>query len=96
MGSATEFWTLNSVEWHSAGVVSSLSATLEIGDLPPQYYLSALACAGILRRAETRGKELPPLLKKALIATVYKQQSEPFAPIPTPDLIAGKTLTQED
>jgi hypothetical protein len=84
------------VEWHSDAVVSLLSDTLEIGDLPPQYYLSDIACAGILRRAETRGKELPPLLKKALIATVYKQQLEPSAPIPTPDLIAGKTRIQED
>ena len=72
MGSPTECLTLNSVEWHSAGVVSLLSDTLEIGDLPPQYYLSAVACAGILRRAETRGKELPKVLYQALL-TASKQ-----------------------
>ena len=31
-----------------------------------KYYLSPKACLGILRRASERGKELPPLLKKAL------------------------------
>lgn len=31
-----------------------------------KYYLSAAACQGILRRAEKRGKELPPMLKEAL------------------------------
>ena len=46
---------------------SRLSQILE--DSPPQkYYLSAKACLGILRRAERRGKELPPELKAALIA----------------------------
>lgn len=31
-----------------------------------KYYLSARACAGILRRAEKRGRELPPMLEAAL------------------------------
>lgn len=31
-----------------------------------RYYFSAKACAGILRRAEKRGKELPPTLREAL------------------------------
>ena len=33
---------------------------------PPKYYLSRKACLGILRRAEERGKSLPPQLKEAL------------------------------
>jgi hypothetical protein len=33
----------------------------------PKYFLSAKACQGILRRAAKRGKELPPMLKEALI-----------------------------
>ena len=33
-----------------------------------KYSLSAKACEGILRRAERRGKELPPELKAALVA----------------------------
>jgi DNA (cytosine-5)-methyltransferase 1 len=32
----------------------------------PKYYLSKTACLGILRRAEARGKELPPVLAAAL------------------------------
>ena len=44
---------------------SSLSQILEGGQLQ-KYYLSAKACLGILRRAQKRGKELPPLLKRAL------------------------------
>lgn len=46
--------------------VSRLSAILE--DTPhPKYYLSAKACAGILRRAERRGKKLLEPLKAVLI-----------------------------
>jgi hypothetical protein len=36
-------------------------------DVQKKYYLSARACAGILRRAEKRGKELPPVLRTALL-----------------------------
>jgi hypothetical protein len=73
MGSRTECWTLNTCEWgdgpepfRSAGDVSSLSDVLETGPLPPRFSLSAKACSGILRRAERRGKALPPMLKAAL------------------------------
>lgn len=66
MGSPTGFLTLNISECHSAAAVCSLSDILEIGDLPRQFYLSAKACAGILRRAEKRGKELPEQLRRAL------------------------------
>ena len=46
--------------------VSRLSQILE--DSPhPKYSLSARACAGILNRAEKRGKELPKELKNALM-----------------------------
>ena len=68
MGSPTEFLTLNGLESPSAAVVCSLSATLEIGDVPQRYYLSAKACSGILRRAERRGKMLPEALATALHA----------------------------
>ena len=44
---------------------SLLSQILE--DSPhPKYYLSAKACAGILNRANRRGKQLPPELEEAL------------------------------
>jgi hypothetical protein len=41
---------------------------LETRDVPQRFFLSAKACAGILRRAERRGKALPPMLKEALEA----------------------------
>jgi len=66
MGSHTGCLTLNTLEWHSAAAVCSLSDTLETGDLPQRYFLSATACQGILRRAEKRGKQLPPTLQAAL------------------------------
>ena len=37
--------------------------------IPQKYFLSAKACLGILRRAMSRGKQLPPLLKAALERT---------------------------
>lgn len=67
MGSPTAFLTLNTSEWPSAAVVCSLSDVLEdSGSVPPRFYLSAKACAGILRRAEKRGKDLPTMLHHAL------------------------------
>ena len=73
MGSPTECLTLSTSEWtgldglslNDAGVCS-LSDILETGDVPQRYYLSAKACAGILRRAAKRGKELPIALLRAL------------------------------
>ena len=56
----------NISEWPSDGAACSLSDILETGDLPLRYFLSAKACAGILRRAEKRGKKLPQLLMSAL------------------------------
>ena len=73
MGSPTEFWTLSGLESPSAVAVCSLSHTLEIGDVQQRYFLSAKACAGILRRAERRGKELPEHLRLALAATADHQ-----------------------
>ena len=61
-----ECLTLSSSEFPSDAVVCSLSDVLETGDVPRRFYLSAKACAGILRRAEKRGKELPPQLNRAL------------------------------
>ena len=57
--------TLNTSECPKDVVESSLSQILQ-DTVPSQYYLSKTACEGILRRAETRGKELPEQLKLAL------------------------------
>ncbi len=48
---------------------AQLSAVLE-SDAPPKFSLSARAAAGILRRAEKRGKALPPALKESLERSV--------------------------
>ena len=53
---------------------SSLSAILE-SKTSARYYLSPKACAGILRRAEKRGKSLPPSLREALEAVASGQTS---------------------
>lgn len=60
-----EFLTHNTLEYPNAVVVCSLSEVLE-SSVPQKYYLSAKACQGILRRAEKRGKSLPPSLQVAL------------------------------
>jgi hypothetical protein len=73
MGSPIECWTRNTSEWPSAAVVCSLSDTLETGDVPQRYFLSAKACQGILRRADKRGKELPEVLSLALKAVVLQK-----------------------
>ena len=61
-----ECWTLSSSECPSDAVASSLSDILETGGVPQRYFLSAKACAGILRRAAKRGKKLPDILAAAL------------------------------
>ena len=68
MGSLGGFATLNTSVSHNAEkeFSCSLSKVLETGELPQRFYLSAKACAGILRRATKRGKALPPMLEKAL------------------------------
>ena len=63
LGSST---TVNISEQHSGAGACFLSAILE-ENAPDKYSLSPKACVGILRRAERRGKDLPPLLKAALM-----------------------------
>ena len=53
---------------------SLLSQILEASPLP-KYSLSAKACQGILNRAEKRNKELPPILKQALIRQSMMSES---------------------
>lgn len=56
----------NTGESPNAAVVFRLSQILE--ETPQEKYsLSAKACQGILRRAERRGKDLPPVLKDVLL-----------------------------
>ena len=60
------FSMLSFGECPSVENASHLSQILEASP-HPKYSLSAKACLGIVRRAERRGKELPPLLKTALL-----------------------------
>lgn len=60
--------TLSTSEWPNDGAACSLSDVLETRPLPQRYFLSPRAAAGILRRAETRGRELPTPLRLALEA----------------------------
>jgi site-specific DNA-cytosine methylase len=59
---------------------------LEDGPLPTRYFLSSKAASGILLRAERRGKELPPMLREALLCAAgmeyLKQNSETTKPTP--------------
>mgnify|MGYP007084307001 FL=1 len=62
-----ECMTRNAGESPNAAVESRLSQILE--ETPQEKYrLSGKACLGILRRAERRGKKLPEILERALIA----------------------------
>ena len=58
--------TLNFSESPNVVKESSLSQVLVTGSIPQKYFLSARACAGILARAQKRGKLLPPTLRAAL------------------------------
>lgn len=65
-----ECWTLKTSESHSDAEECFLSDVLqETGDILPQYYLSPVAAAGILKRAERRKKKIPEALEKALLLT---------------------------
>src|SRR4030067_61825 len=61
-----ESLTPNISEWPNDADVCSLSQVLEKTSIPQRFFLSSTACAGILRRAEKRGKALPEALKSAL------------------------------
>ena len=57
--------TRNTGECPSVAVESTLSQIL-VQNAPKKYFLSSTACAGIIRRATKRGKELPKMLLDAL------------------------------
>ena len=76
----TGFWTLNMCEWsgcpercRNEDGVAGLSDILETtGEHLRKYCLSLKACAGILRRAESRGKDMPGRLAAALKAQIAR------------------------
>ena len=85
--------TPNISEWPNDADVCSLSQVLETTSIPQRFFLSSTACAGILRRAEKRGKSLPPSLQAALQAVASGQTSTLTAdcsvsPEPSPQTLA--------
>jgi hypothetical protein len=67
-------WTDSTEPFRNGDAVCSLSDILEpTADVPQRYYLTPRACAGILRRAEKRGKALHPLLAEALTAVASRR-----------------------
>ena len=65
-----ESWMPNISEWPNAASVCLLSQVIKMQHVPPKYFLSGTASAGILNRAERRGKALPTLLLNALNSVV--------------------------
>jgi hypothetical protein len=88
IGGPTACLTLSGSEFPSGAVACSLSDVLEkwtdghftceadFHDYLARYFLSAKACRGILRRAEKRGRELPPALLAALQAAAESTPPE--------------------
>lgn len=70
-------WMPNISAWPNDAAVCGLSQVLETGSIPERYFLSSTACAGILRRAEKRGRQLPPALYEALMAVVTSTTDKP-------------------
>lgn len=60
----------NTTAWPNDAAVCSLWQVLEKDSVPSRFFLSSTVCAGILRRSENRGKELPPMLRRALEASI--------------------------
>ena len=77
MASPTECWTLSTSEYPSGdgACSSSLADVLEPPTAPGlfKYFLSPKAAQGILRRANRRGRSLPPPLQEALEAVALTQ-----------------------
>ncbi len=65
-------WTLDTSESPNDAAECSLSDILE-PSVPSRFYLSSKAAAGILRRAERRGKTLPEHLSAALSAVATEE-----------------------
>lgn len=63
--SSMDLMTFSLISGEKPNVKKRLSETLETS-VDEKYNLSPRACAGILRRAERRGKPLPPELDEAL------------------------------
>lgn len=77
---------LNIGESPNAERESLLSWILE-DNVPQKYYLSARACQGILTRASRRGKQLPDILRQALLDVIEQARK--------PSMTQGETAMAE-
>ena len=94
MGGPTGYSTLDSSESPRGGVASTLSDILaDASTIPPRYYLSARAAAGILRRVARRGKMLPTRLAQALDALARGTESATPGIAPTSPTRSGRSRT---
>ena len=76
--SSFERWPASGMVWDGACLTagisespshvkeSTLSAVIEIGEVPDRYFLSPNAAKGMIRRADRMGRNLFPPLRKAL------------------------------
>ena len=69
IASLGKYTTLNIGESPNAVRESTLSQILQL-NAPEKYSLSPTACAGIIRRAQKRGKTLPDMLQDALMEVI--------------------------
>jgi hypothetical protein len=65
------YWTPSTWGFRSAAAVYLSSVLVPASSIPERYYLTTKACAGILRRARRRGKQLPHVLEMALRLRAY-------------------------
>ena len=71
-----ECWTADTSECPSDGDGSSSLADVLLDEVPKRFFLSPRAAAGIIRRAEKRGRELPPALAAALADLASAHQDD--------------------
>lgn len=88
-----ESWMLNTTESPRDAEDCTLSSIL-LDTVPEKYYLSEKACLGILRRSLKRGKELPSVLKNALVSQAGLS-TESYELIAEFWRLQGKGLTAE-
>ena len=69
IASLGKYTTLSTGACPSVVRESTLSQILQL-NAPEKYSLSPTACAGIIRRAEKRGKKLPDMLRDALMEVI--------------------------
>ena len=62
------------ISYNKPNVQRSLWQILE-SNVSAKYFLSRKACAGILRRAERRGKALPTMLEAALSSVIGTEET---------------------